>query len=105
MYNIKRIVIVTFAFCLWHSSGTAQITLPKIFSDKMVLQRGIKIPIWGNAKPGAMITASLANQKTNAVTNAKGEWKIFFSKINAGGPYTLKITEQGKPNTTISFND
>jgi sialate O-acetylesterase len=100
---MKRILIVTFAFCLVHASGISQIILPKLFSDNMVLQRGIKIPIWGNAKPGAILTASLASQKIIGVANARGEWKIYFAKINAGGPYTLKIAEQGKPITAISF--
>ncbi len=69
----------------------------------MVLQRNINIPVWGNAKPGALITATLG--KVNAVARADndGEWILRFPKFKVGGPYDLKITETGKLEFTISL--
>lgn len=43
----KRLVSVFFALFVFHSFTYAQILLPKVFSENMVLQRDIPIPIWG----------------------------------------------------------
>ena len=48
---IKRILSIFFAFSVFHSLSYAQILLPKVFGENMVLQRGIRIPIWGSATP------------------------------------------------------
>lgn len=81
----------------------AQISLPKVFGDSMVLQRGIKIPLWGNAKPGALIVAKLGNIQATAKADQQGKWKISFPVFKAGGPYTLEITESGKPHSKIKL--
>ena len=67
----------------------AQISLPKVFGDSMVLQRGIKIPLWGNSTPGALIVAKLGNIQATAKADQQGKWKISFPVFKAGGPYTL----------------
>jgi sialate O-acetylesterase len=83
--------------------GHAQITLPKVFGDSMVLQRGIKIPVWGSAAPGQHITAALGEFRATAIADHAGQWKLHFPVLKAGGPYELKISERGKPNTEIKL--
>jgi len=75
----------------------AQITLPKVFGDNMVLQREIEIPVWGSSAPRALITAELGSVKTSTKADREGKWMVRFPKFEAGGPYTLKIYEKGKP--------
>jgi sialate O-acetylesterase len=79
----------------------AQITLPKVFGDSMVLQRGIKIPVWGNSAPGALVIAQLGNVRTTVTADQEGKWKVRFPEFKAGGPYGLKISESGKPGSEI----
>ncbi|HTJ51664.1 MAG TPA: sialate O-acetylesterase [Cyclobacteriaceae bacterium] len=79
----------------------AQITLPKVFGDSMVLQRGIKIPVWGNSSPGALIIAKLGDVQVTTKANKEGKWQIKFPVFKAGGPYVLEIAEQGKNNSKI----
>ncbi|MDE3143676.1 MAG: sialate O-acetylesterase [Bacteroidota bacterium] len=67
----------------------------------MVLQRNIKIPVWGNAKPGTKISAVIKNKKTTAVADANGKWMVHLPKFKAGGPYQLKIFETKNPQTTL----
>ncbi|HLP38143.1 alpha/beta hydrolase-fold protein [Lacibacter sp.] len=86
-------------------SNLSQLSLPKMFSSNMVLQRDIQIPVWGNASPGATVIATLGNISATANADNKGKWMIRFPKFKAGGPYILKITEQGKPETSIELND
>lgn len=81
----------------------AQISLPKVFGDSMVLQRGIKIPVWGNSTPGALIVAKLGNIQATAKADQQGKWKISFPVFKAGGPYTLEIAESGKPDSKIKL--
>lgn len=81
----------------------AQITLPKVFGDGMVLQRGIRIPVWGNATPGAQIIAKLGDAQATTIANKEGKWQIKFPIFKAGGPYILEVAESGKDNSKIKL--
>jgi sialate O-acetylesterase len=70
----------------------AQITPAKIFSDNMMLQRGIKIPVWGKAMPGELITIAFDKKIASVTTNLLGQWKVVLPEFKAGGPFNLKIT-------------
>ncbi len=88
---MKKIgIILSFLFLLLNNAK-ADVVLPKIFSDNMVLQRGMKIPIWGWANPGERITASLENHSAETVSDADGKWKLFLGPLEAGGPFDFKI--------------
>lgn len=87
--------------CLIQTYSYAQITLPKIFGDNMVLQRDINIPVWGMAKPGSLITATLGNVNAVAKADKDGKWTVHFPKFKAGGPYDLKIAETGQPQFAV----
>ena len=91
------------ALFLFSSICNAQLSLPKVFGDSMVLQRGISIPVWGTANPGSQVTGELGTVHATAKAGKDGKWMLRFPKFIAGGPYTLKIKEQGKPNTGIEL--
>ncbi len=85
----------------------ADVKLPALFSDGMVLQRGIKCPIWGTADPDEKveITYEFTGEGGAFLCTAdeKGKWKADFSKLEtAGGPYTITI--KGATNK-ITLND
>ncbi|WP_242696499.1 sialate O-acetylesterase [Longitalea luteola] len=69
----------------------------------MVLQREMEIPVWGKAAPGSRITGELGTVHTSATAGKDGKWTLRFPKFTAGGPYTLRIEEAGKPNTAIEL--
>ncbi|MFW5889773.1 MAG: sialate O-acetylesterase [Marinilabiliaceae bacterium] len=79
----------------------AEVTLPKIFSDNMVLQRGKELRIWGNADSGEKITVSLGPRKETTRANNKGKWEIRLSPFRAGGPHQLIV----KGENTIAFKN
>ncbi len=100
----KRILVVFFTlFHFFPTSGYAQVTLPKVFGDNMVLQRGINIPVWGKATPGSLIVATLGKVSTKAKADKDGKWMLHFPKFKAGGPYALKLSESEKPNFAIKL--
>ncbi|MTK54455.1 sialate O-acetylesterase [Paludibacter sp.] len=97
--------ILSIVLCFFASLVSAQISLPKVFGDSMVLQRDIRIPVWGNAVPGTQIVAKLGNSEVKAKTDEAGKWMVRFPKFKAGGPYTLTIAEAGTPETKIQCKE
>src|ERR1035437_3307989 len=86
-------------------SASAQISMPKVFSSHMVLQRDMEIPIWGNAPAGAEITAQFANSQTKGIADENGKWMLHLPKFNAGGPYKLVVFQTDKSGQKIVFED
>jgi len=69
----------------------AQLRLPKIFSDDMVLQRERPIPVWGWAAPGETIQVMFNGETYEAEAGAEGEWQLEMEEASAGGPFTLSV--------------
>lgn len=74
-------------------TGFAQLKLPAIFSDHVVLQRESNVPVWGWAKPGESIQVSTnwSKEKVTALTNKNGIWEAKITTGKAGGPFVLTI--------------
>ncbi len=82
------------------SSAFANVRLPKIFGDNMVLQRNQSIPVWGWADANEKITVQF-NQQTKTIRAGKdGKWLLKLDAETAGGPYELII--KGKNEISIS---
>ncbi len=73
------------------TAANAEVTLPKVFSSHMVLQRDMPIHIWGDAAPGEQITADLHGANNTATTDNLGRWSLYLPAQSAGGPFTLTI--------------
>ena len=80
--------------------------LSPLFSDNMVLQRGMADPVWGWTPPGQTVTVRLTGtggkaKTTKAVANADGKWTAHLPILAAGpgGPYMLTVTAPGHSET------
>jgi sialate O-acetylesterase len=93
-FIMKKIVVAVF-FCLVQTVF-AQISLPYIFSDNMVLQRGQKIPVWGFSSPNETIKVAFKKQLKETKANEKGEWMVYLNQEKAGGPYLLTVSGKNK---------
>lgn len=62
-----------------------KLSLASIFSDHMVLQRDLPLPVWGVASPGAKVTVQLAGKTKEAVADADGRWRVTMGPLKAGG--------------------
>jgi len=78
----------------------ADIRLPAIFSDHMVLQQGRTAPVWGWADPGEAVSVSIAGQTKTVRTSAAGKWTVLLKGLRAGGPHTLTV--KGKNEISIA---
>jgi sialate O-acetylesterase len=83
-------------FFLVAVSSFAGVTLPKVFTSNMVLQRGKPIKIWGWADKGEKITVQCNGQKAVAKTDKEGAWMLTMQPMQAGGPYELTIDGKNK---------
>jgi sialate O-acetylesterase len=85
------------------SAGTvfADVRLPALIGDSMVLQRGEKVTIWGWADPGEEVTvgSSWLDMKWSVTAGKKGEWSFEMASPKTGGPY--KMTFSGKNDIEI----
>lgn len=91
--HIVLLLIATHAF--------AQVRLPKLISDGMVLQRDTKIKIWGWAAPNEKIVLDFVNKTYKITANNQGEWEMQLPSQKAGGPFVMKI----KASNTIEIKD
>jgi len=74
----------------------AQIKLPRLISDGMVLQRDTEIKLWGWASPNEKIQIDFNNKKYTATTSKKGEWTVIVPSQKAGGPYQMTLSASNK---------
>lgn len=72
-----------------------------LFTDHAVLQRGAPIPVWGWTTAGHTVIVTLDKATATATAGAQGRWSVRLPAHDAGGPFTLAITD-GK---TLEFND
>jgi sialate O-acetylesterase len=71
-----RIIGTLTLIVLAASIATANVRLPAIISDNMVIQAGAQAPIWGWAEPKETVTVSIAKQKHTATAGADGKWMV-----------------------------
>jgi len=70
---------------------SANVSLPKIFGDNMVLQRNVPVPVWGWADANEKIEVRFNHQVKTVKAGKDGKWLLYLDPENAGGPYTLII--------------
>jgi sialate O-acetylesterase len=61
----------------------ADLRLPSIFSDHMVLQSGKAVRVWGWADPGEQIVVDFAGQRQITTANADGKWTVKLDPLEA----------------------
>ena len=83
------------------SVARADVKLPNIFGDHMVLQREQKNRVWGLADAGEQISVAIHSQSKSATAGADGKWEVTLDAIPVGGPYELTV----KGKNEVKFAD
>ncbi len=97
---LRCLMIVMFFIGITNTAG-ANVTLPAIFADNMVLQRNIPISVWGHAAANEKIEIRFNKQVKSARADKYGRWTIKLDMEIAGGPFDLIIRGQN----TIQFKN
>jgi sialate O-acetylesterase len=87
--------------CFLTRLSYAEVRLPKVFGDHMVLQQDKPLVFWGWAQPNETVTVSLAGESRQARANQRGEWKTTLPTMKAGGPFSVNISGS----TKVLFED
>jgi sialate O-acetylesterase len=101
--NSRRWLLSVFCLCAALSASVAQaeIKLPSIIGEHMVLQRDQKLPIWGWDDAGTQVTVTLGGNTATAKADADGKWSVELPAMKAGGPHTVTI----KGTNTVTLED
>ncbi|MEP7376730.1 MAG: sialate O-acetylesterase [Chitinophagaceae bacterium] len=92
----KKIIVILFFLLSVLPVVTAQVKLPRLIRDSMILQRDVTIKIWGWAAKGEKITVRFNGKSFKAIAAVDGKWFVWFPAMNVGGPYTMNITGRNK---------
>jgi sialate O-acetylesterase len=72
-------------------TARAEVRLPKIFGDHMVLQQQSKVAIWGWADADEKVVVELGKSRAETKANADGKWTLRVETPKAGGPHELHV--------------
>ena len=92
---MKSIIILLLNTVLYFSVS-AQIKLPQLVRDSMILQRDAKVNIWGWAAANEKLSVRFNNKTYKTKADAAGNWKVILPPTKAGGPYTIDISGGNK---------
>jgi len=99
--RICTLVLASVGVLLAAVYAQADVRLPKVIGDHMVLQQGMSVPIWGWADAEEKVTVTLGQSTASATASSEGKWMVKLEAMEAGGPY--EMTVQG--NNTIKLED
>lgn len=101
--NLHSVMVAMIAMAILLAAGpvlAGPVGMPSIFSENMVVQRGVPIPVWGTADDGEELTVTLGEQKIKTVAK-EGKWRVVFDPMPAGGPHTLAVLPKDVSNTLL----
>lgn len=97
----KNVIVICLYVLLWPQISMADVRLPKLFGDNMILQRDQQNPVWGWADPDESIQVSFHLQTKKTQADKSGKWMVKLDPEKAGGPFILDI--RGK--NDVRFTD
>src|SRR5437016_2094851 len=109
--GLMRTLFLSVVLLLSPVASSAQVTLPKILSSHMVIQRDLPVHIWGDAPPGQPVTVSFRGETRGTETGPTGHWSVYLKPAAAGGPFQLTVkavsatTPEATPTAPIVLDD
>ena len=89
--RMKRILLLPLVFvAVVQLSARGEVRLPALFSDNMVLQQGMDLPVWGWADEGEEVKVSFRGKTVKAKAKG-GKWMVKLGKYKAGGPDEMVV--------------
>lgn len=96
----KSLTVVIVCLVSFSLHSYADVRLPKLISNGMVLQRDRPLKIWGWATPGENVAVTFNKKTYKTVTGNNGRWQVVLKPMAAGGPFTMIIA--GKNSLTVT---
>ncbi len=102
--KIVRVAALFLALFVWIFLALpvrADVSLPSLLADHMVVQRGLPVHVWGMAALHESVTVTFRGETKSTTADGLGRWSLYLSPGEAGGPFALTV----KAANTIVFND
>jgi sialate O-acetylesterase len=91
MRGTRHVALLLALACL-SGPALAEVRLPAIISNHMVLLRAAKVPVWGWAAPGEQVTVDIGGEKRTATAAVDGSWRVDLDLAKAAAtPTTLSV--------------
>jgi sialate O-acetylesterase len=87
---------IAFLFLIFCTMANANVRMPLLFSDGMVLQRNKVIPVWGWADANEKVEVHFNKQTKTIIADQNGKWMMKLDSEKAGGPFELIISGKNK---------
>ena len=88
--TFAKLISTAVLLCL-ATAARSEVKPSPLFSDHMVLQAGMLVPIWGTADPNEKITLNFLNQRLSTTASADGKWMLRLANLKPGGPFEMTI--------------
>jgi len=92
---LQAILLTAVVALLTASDARADVKLPALISNGMVLQQGVNVPLWGWADEGELVTVEFQKERV-ATTTKNGKWMVRLKSLKPGGPFILTISGKNK---------
>jgi sialate O-acetylesterase len=89
---LSRTISGLLAFLALASNAFADVQLPALFSDHMLLQRDAPVRIFGKAQPGEAVAVTFRGQTAQAVTDTVGRWEVWLKPLSPGPAAEMTVT-------------
>ena len=70
------------------TAAAADVKLPGVFGDHMVLQRDAPVPVWGSADTAEKVTVTMGDQSKTVVADAAGKWSVRSTRSRPAGRWS-----------------
>ena len=102
---MKKTYLIFFLILAFIPVSWADVTPARIFSDNMVLQREMPLPVWGQATPGEKITVEFAGQKVQTTADKEGKWNLKLQPLKASAKPQMMTISGDKTETQIKISN
>ena len=82
MKDCKFMIVSAVCLMFLQAEVHADVKLQPVLSSHMVLQRGMKVPVWGTAAPGEKVTVKFRDQEKSTTADAQGKWTVRLDTLS-----------------------
>lgn len=86
-----RCSLLVLMSCVVPQACNAEVQLPALWSNHMILQRDMPIHCWGLASPGERVRVQMRTSSAESVADDLGQWSLYLPAVSAGGPFEIVV--------------
>lgn len=89
--NLQRLLVLC-AVLILIGQANADVRLPAVIGNHMVLQQNMPLKIWGWADPDEAVTVQILSNKVKTKADKNGKWLVTLPEMSAGGPHSMTVS-------------